>query len=100
MTAWQQIAPADTGAVIAFLHGAKPPPGIIRIPTAADVAPAVRQARGEHTQTWLGAKAGLNYRTVSNVESDRGGSGPTVGTLTKIAAALGYDLALIPRGDA
>lgn len=103
MTTWQQITPADTGAVIALLHGtgpAKPPPpplGTIRIPTARDVASALREARGDLPQDRLAVRSGISADTISLTETGR--NRPLVVTLIELAHALGYDLALIPRED-
>jgi transcriptional regulator with XRE-family HTH domain len=50
------------------------------------------------SQRALGAQAGITQARLSDWET--GNAIPTLPTLVRVAHALGYDLALIPREDA
>lgn len=72
---------------------------MIRLTDLTRLANAVwtmRRCRGL-TQEQLAAKAGVTGMTISLIEL--GKSGCKLATLIRIADALGYDLALIPRSD-
>lgn len=70
-------------------------PIVVRDPVA--IGRALRDARRLHgwTQQQLAVQAGVGQPTVSNVE--RGTTNTPVGSLLRILAALGLDLAVLPR---
>jgi DNA-binding XRE family transcriptional regulator len=73
---------------------------VIRLDQPSDFTPALRRMRQDAalTQRDLGHNAGITHTTISLIE--RGSYGTTLHTLLRLAHALGYDLALIPREDA
>ena len=57
----------------------------------------IRSVRGENSQEWLAKILGVSTSRVSEWEG--GKKEPRAGTLTKVAAATGCDLAWLVRGD-
>lgn len=53
---------------------------------------------GELTQDRLALRSGVNITTVCNTE--KGHSRAETTTLIRLAAAMGYDLAFVPKEDA
>jgi transcriptional regulator with XRE-family HTH domain len=73
---------------------------VIRLPDDGRIGPALRGIRRMHrlTQKQLAADSGLWPSQLAHWE--RGDRQPDLASLIKLAAGLGYDLALIPREDA
>jgi transcriptional regulator with XRE-family HTH domain len=72
---------------------------MIRLPDAALVGPLLGDLRrhGRTTQRQLAADSQCRQAQISNFEV--GATRPNLDTLIRLAAALGYDLALVPRSD-
>lgn len=95
------VSPELVAAVVDALRTGRPVPrtaGVIRLHDLADLAHAVRQLRGEHSQESVATRAGTTLHTISSIETGRHRA--TVDSLIAVARALGHDLALIPREDA
>jgi transcriptional regulator with XRE-family HTH domain len=73
---------------------------MIRLNDPERIGPSIADLRLLHqlSQRKLGAQAGITQARLSDWET--GNAIPTLPTLVRVAHALGYDLALIPREDA
>lgn len=74
--------------------------GVIRLARAIDVGPLLADLRrlNHTTQRQLAADSNTRQAQISNFEL--GATRPNLESLIRLANALGYDLALVPRGDA
>ena len=72
-------------------------PTIVRSP--ADLARIIRDRRRALGQTQLSLATRIGAASQRVTEWESGQRRPTAATLLKLADALGYDLALIPRED-
>lgn len=72
---------------------------MIRLSKPTDVGPALADLRRSNgtTQRQLAAAAGTRQTQISNFEL--GATRPNIESLIRLADALGYDLALVPRTD-
>ena len=76
--------------------------GVIRFADPERIGAAIYDLRGLFmlSQNALARAAGSPVKQTQVSSWERGRSNPSVGNLIRLANALGYDLALVPREDA
>lgn len=73
---------------------------MIRIDDPERIGPALAELRNEHTVRRRDVALAVGMHEQQYGQYELGRIAPTVAVLIRLAHALGYDLALIPRGEA